>query len=90
MCGAPLLAAQVFLQALHDPTTRDRQGSDVGRQYRSVVAASDEAQARAAQDASAGWGAGTRRSVCNLMGLEYSCQHDLDRFWLGVGIFVPA
>lgn len=30
--------------ATHDPTTRDRQGNDVGMQYRSVVFYSDEAQ----------------------------------------------
>ncbi|HLT46420.1 MAG TPA: peptide-methionine (S)-S-oxide reductase MsrA [Rubricoccaceae bacterium] len=30
--------------ATHDPTTRDRQGADVGTQYRSVVLYHDEAQ----------------------------------------------
>ena len=30
--------------ATHDPTTKDRQGNDVGMQYRSVVFYSDEAQ----------------------------------------------
>jgi peptide-methionine (S)-S-oxide reductase len=30
--------------ALHDPTTRDRQGADVGTQYRSIVLWHDEAQ----------------------------------------------
>jgi peptide-methionine (S)-S-oxide reductase len=28
----------------HDPTTRDRQGDDVGRQYRSIILHHDEAQ----------------------------------------------
>ena len=34
----------------HDPTTRDRQGNDVGHQYRSVVFYRDEAQRRAAEE----------------------------------------
>jgi peptide-methionine (S)-S-oxide reductase len=33
----------------HDPTTRDRQGGDVGPQYRSVVFAHDDAQRHAAE-----------------------------------------
>lgn len=33
---------------VHDPTTRDRQGADVGTQYRSIVLYADEAQRRAA------------------------------------------
>ena len=39
--------------ACHDPTTRDRQGPDVGRQYRSAVFCHGEEQRRAAS-ASAG------------------------------------
>jgi peptide-methionine (S)-S-oxide reductase len=38
---------EVFF-AIHDPTTRDRQGNDVGPQYRSVVFFQDEAQRAAA------------------------------------------
>lgn len=33
---------------IHDPTTRDRQGNDVGPQYRSVIFAQDEDQLHAA------------------------------------------
>jgi peptide-methionine (S)-S-oxide reductase len=36
---------------LHDPTTKDRQGNDVGTQYRSIVLYRDEEQKRAAEDA---------------------------------------
>jgi peptide-methionine (S)-S-oxide reductase len=34
---------------MHDPTTRDRQGPDVGSQYRSVIFYHDEEQQRAAE-----------------------------------------
>lgn len=36
--------------AIHDPTTRDRQGSDVGSQYRSAVFALDDEQEQTARD----------------------------------------
>ena len=39
---------EVFF-AVHDPTTRDRQGADVGPQYRSIVLYHDEAQADTAR-----------------------------------------
>ena len=39
---------QVFW-ATHDPTTPNRQGNDVGTQYRSVIFVHDEAQRRAAE-----------------------------------------
>jgi peptide-methionine (S)-S-oxide reductase len=36
---------------LHDPTTKDRQGNDVGPQYRSIILYRDEAQKAAAEEA---------------------------------------
>jgi len=36
--------------SIHDPTTKDRQGADVGPQYRSIVLAEDEEQARVARE----------------------------------------
>jgi peptide-methionine (S)-S-oxide reductase len=40
---------EVFF-AIHDPTTKDRQGNDVGPQYRSVIFHHDEEQKRVAED----------------------------------------
>ena len=36
--------------AIHDPTTLDRQGGDVGTQYRSAIFYDDDAQRRAAEE----------------------------------------
>ncbi len=50
-----------FLFQIHDPTTKDRQGNDVGSQYRSAIFTLDEEQTRdaeaviAAVDASGKW-----------------------------------
>jgi peptide-methionine (S)-S-oxide reductase len=40
---------EVFF-AIHDPTTRDRQGNDVGPQYRSLIFYHDDRQRAAAED----------------------------------------
>lgn len=40
---------QVFFSVAHDPTQRDRQGPDVGSQYRSAIFYADENQKRVAQ-----------------------------------------
>lgn len=47
--------------AIHDPTTTDRQGGDVGPQYRSIVLVHDDAQASAAEEAIALLDASDRR-----------------------------
>jgi peptide-methionine (S)-S-oxide reductase len=41
---------KVFFAVAHDPTQKDRQGNDVGRQYRSALFPLDEAQATVAGD----------------------------------------
>ncbi|MCC6870551.1 MAG: peptide-methionine (S)-S-oxide reductase MsrA [Burkholderiales bacterium] len=40
---------EVFF-TIHDPTTRDRQGNDVGTQYRSLIVAQSDAQRRIAAE----------------------------------------
>ncbi|TMG32208.1 MAG: peptide-methionine (S)-S-oxide reductase MsrA [Chloroflexi bacterium] len=40
---------KVFFSIAHDPTTKDRQGPDVGRQYRSVIFYGDDEQRRVAE-----------------------------------------
>lgn len=40
---------KVFFSIAHDPTTRDRQGPDVGRQYRSVIFFADDEHKRVAE-----------------------------------------
>ena len=40
---------KVFFSIAHDPTQRDRQGPDVGRQYRSAIFYADDEQQRVAE-----------------------------------------
>jgi len=40
---------KVFFSIAHDPTTRDRQGPDVGKQYRSAIFYANDAQRRVAE-----------------------------------------
>ena len=53
---------EVFF-AIHDPTQRDRQGPDIGRQYRSVIFAHTPEQRGAAEAAKAGEAASGRWSA---------------------------
>jgi len=39
-----------FFFQIHDPTTRNRQGNDIGRSYRSAIYYTSEAQKRVAED----------------------------------------
>lgn len=39
-----------FFYRMHDPTTQDRQGPDVGTQYRSAIFTHDEEQSKIARD----------------------------------------
>ncbi len=59
---------------IHDPTTEDRQGADVGPQYRSIILYADEAQRAEAERAMARAQAGLdRKIVTEILPLE--------RFW---------
>lgn len=59
---------------IHDPTTQDRQGNDVGPQYRSAIFTHDEEQARIAQE---------RRGAAQAQWPEPIVTEirPLDRFW---------
>ncbi len=47
----------------HNPSTRDRQGPDIGRQYRSAVFAHDDEQLAAAEQSRAAQQRGTRDEI---------------------------
>jgi peptide-methionine (S)-S-oxide reductase len=66
---------EVFF-AIHDPTTPNRQGGDVGPQYRSIILAHDDAQASAAEEAIASLDASDRRENPVVTEVE-----PLERFW---------
>ena len=59
---------------VHDPTTEDRQGNDVGEQYRSVVFYTDEEQQRIAEDVIAEMTAGKQFSQPIVTAIEPATQ----------------
>jgi peptide-methionine (S)-S-oxide reductase len=52
----------LFFQ-IHDPTTKDRQGADIGPQYRSIILYADEAQKLAAEAAFSHWAPQYSRAI---------------------------
>ena len=60
---------QVFFTVAHDPTELNRQGPDVGTQYRSAIFYHDDAQKKAAENGRRmmAW----NRNVCNQRSLRY-------------------
>lgn len=59
---------------VHDPTTEDRQGNDVGEQYRSVVFYTSEEQQRIAEDVIAEMTAGKQFSQPIVTAIEPATQ----------------
>lgn len=84
---------EVFF-AIHDPTTRDRQGGDVGTQYRSIVLAHDDHQRGLAErvigalDGAEGFGAPIVTQVVDLQTF-YPAEADHQRFYARVGATHP-
>lgn len=64
---------EVFWKA-HDPTTRDRQGHDVGPQYRSVILCDGDEQMRQAQESKAAAQASFKDPIVTEVAA-------LERFW---------
>lgn len=65
---------EVFF-ATHDPTTKDRQGPDIGDQYRSAVFTFSDAQAAAAREAAAREEAALKKPVTTEI-------RPIGRFWM--------
>ncbi len=49
--GTSLAALYDYFFRIHDPTTADRQGNDIGASYRSAIFYADDAQRRKAEEA---------------------------------------
>lgn len=72
--------------AVHDPTTPNRQGADVGPQYRSIVLTHDDAQAAAAEETVASLEASSRFAdpvVTEIVPLEafYRAEESHQEYW---------
>ena len=74
--------------ATHDPTQLNRQGNDVGTQYRSAIFPQDEAQARQASEAIERANADNDGRVVTTiepMGEWYPAEADHQDYWAGEG-----
>lgn len=72
--------------AIHDPTTPNRQGGDVGPQYRSIILTHDDAQRNAAEEAIAALDASDRFEssvVTEVVPLEtfYRAEESHQEYW---------
>ena len=65
---------EVFF-TVHDPTTLNRQGNDVGEQYRSVIFYLDDEQKKTAEDV-----------ICGVDAGEGVCRSDRDRGGTGADV----
>lgn len=78
----------VFM-ATHDPTQLNRQGNDVGTQYRSAIFPLDEAQRAGAHDAIARWNAGHpgQQAVTTVEGPApwFRAEDHHQEYWQGQG-----
>jgi peptide-methionine (S)-S-oxide reductase len=74
--------------ATHDPTQLNRQGNDVGTQYRSAIFPADDAQREAAEAAIARTQAGSSKPIVTTiepMGEWYPAEDYHQEYWEGEG-----
>ena len=82
-----ILPAEVVLDAyftMHDPTQLNRQGADIGTQYRSSMFYADEGQRAlfaAAKERAAGWWPGTLTTVIEPLGEVYPAEDEHQDFF---------
>jgi peptide-methionine (S)-S-oxide reductase len=80
---------KVFFSVAHDPTQLNRQGNDVGTQYRSAIFPLDEAQRAEAEAAIARWNADHpgQKAVTTVEGpaVWYPAEDHHQEYWEGEG-----